>query len=253
MIDDTVTTRSVVFGSSKLVSAKWPRWLVPISLSNPSTVCACGTAMMPALFTRTSAPSIPSAKARTDARSCRSSLRTSTSPVIVAAAWVPLSTLRTAKIVLAPTRANSLAVTNPRPLLAPVTITVRPENEGRSAAVHPDSERGLPSDPDSERGLPSDPDSERGLPSDPDAVMVNTLTAALLRRRVRHRDVESRDDGLDVGGLLGGLLGVAGDRELDEVVPAGQCRLAGRLWWLRGAGGDDDAVVAVHAAAVEVV
>src|SRR5258708_10801694 len=123
--------------------------------------------MMPALFTNTSAPSIPSAKARTDARSCRSSLWTSTSPVMVAAASSPLVVLRTAKIVLAPTRANSLAVTNPRPLFAPVTITVRPENEGRSAAVH--AERGLPSDPDAERGLPSDPDAERGLPGDPDA------------------------------------------------------------------------------------
>src|ERR1700730_75894 len=221
MIDDTVTTRSVIFGSSKLVSAKWPRWLVPIWLSNPSTVCACGTAMMPALFTSTSAPSIPSAKARTDARSCRSSLRTSTSPVMGAAAWVPLSLLRTAKIVWPPTRANSPAVTNPRPLFAPVTITVRPENEGRSAAGQ--------------------------------SVMANTLTARLLRRRVRHRNVESRDDALDVGGLLGSLLGVAGDRELDEVVLAWQGRLARRLGWLPGAGGDDDAVVAVHAAAVEVV
>ncbi len=55
---------------------------MPIWLSNPSTVCAYGTAMMPALLTSTSTLSTPSANARTEARSCRSSLRTSTSPVI---------------------------------------------------------------------------------------------------------------------------------------------------------------------------
>jgi hypothetical protein len=54
--------------------------------------------------------------------------------------------LRTAEMTVAPTRANSRAVTNPKPLLAPVTMTVRPENDGRSAAVQ--TERGLPSDPD---------------------------------------------------------------------------------------------------------
>ena len=57
------------------------------------------------------------------------------SPVMPAAAALPLSRLRTATMTLAPTRASSRAVTSPRPLLAPVTMTVRPENEGRSAAV----------------------------------------------------------------------------------------------------------------------
>jgi len=41
--------------------------LVPIWLSKPSIVCAYGTAMMPALLTRTSTASTPSANARTDA------------------------------------------------------------------------------------------------------------------------------------------------------------------------------------------
>src|SRR6476646_2650214 len=210
MPDDTVTTRSVILGSSRLVSAKWPRWLVPIWLSKPSTVCAYGTAMMPALLTSTSTPSTPSANERTDARSCRSSLRTSTSPVMVAAASSPLVVLRTARIVLAPTRASSRAVIRPRPLLAPVTITVRPANEGRFAAVH--------------------------------SVMAPTLVR-LLRRRLRHRDVESPDHGLDVGPLLSSLLRVAGDRELNEVA----------LIRRRRTRRDDDAVVAVHATVVEVV
>ncbi len=52
-----------------------------------------------------------------------------------AAAALPLSTLRTARMVRAPTRASSRAVTRPSPLLAPVTMTVRPAKEGRSAAV----------------------------------------------------------------------------------------------------------------------
>ena len=35
----------MILGSNRLVSAKWPRWLVPIWLSKPSTVCAYGTAV----------------------------------------------------------------------------------------------------------------------------------------------------------------------------------------------------------------
>lgn len=40
MNDETVTTRSVTLGNSRFVSAKWPRWLVPIWLSKPSLVSA---------------------------------------------------------------------------------------------------------------------------------------------------------------------------------------------------------------------
>ncbi len=54
---------------------------------------------------------------------------------MVAAASSPFSVLRQARTTWAPTRASSRAVTRPNPLLAPVTMTVRPANEGRSAAV----------------------------------------------------------------------------------------------------------------------
>src|ERR1700739_1607994 len=91
--------------------------------------------MMPALLISTSALSIPSANCRTDDRSCRSSRRTSTWPVICRAAASPFSVLRTAMTILAPFAANSRAVTAPSPLFAPVMITVRPANDGRSAAV----------------------------------------------------------------------------------------------------------------------
>src|SRR3954453_10761006 len=171
--------------------------------------------MMPALLISTSTRSTRSANARTERRSCRSSSRTSTLPVIPAAAWAPFAVLRTARIVVAPTRANSRAVTSPRPLFAPVTMTVRPAKEGRSAAVH--------------------------------ALMANTLMAAdwspLFLGGAGHRDVEAGDDRFDVGRLGGGLVRVTGHRELHEVPLIGG----------RGAGGDDDAVVAVHAATVEVV
>src|SRR5882757_639387 len=212
IIDDTVTTRSVTFGSSRLVSAKWPRWLVPIWLSNPSLVCAYGTAMMPALLTRTSTLSTPSANARTDARSCRSSWRISTSPVIPDAAASPLAVLRTASTTLAPTRASSRAVTSPRPLLAPVTMTVRPANEGRSAAVH--------------------------------SLMGQSLMTG---QGLLGLDHESPQDGLDVGSVRGGLVGEARDRELDQVLLPRHVRAR------RRAGGDHDAVVTLHALAVEVV
>src|SRR6516162_4655359 len=93
--------------------------------------------MMPALLISTSTLSTPSANWRTDDRSCRSSRRTSTTlgPVICCAAASPLLVLRTAMMMLAPLPANSRAVSAPSPLLAPVTMTVRPANDGRSAAV----------------------------------------------------------------------------------------------------------------------
>ena len=57
-------------------------------------------------------------------------------PEIVCAACSPFAVSRTASTTWAPARASSRAVINPRPLLAPVTTTVRPAKEGRSAAVH---------------------------------------------------------------------------------------------------------------------
>ena len=69
---------------------------------------------------------LKAANARTESRSARSSERTSTSPVMPAAAFSPASVLRHARITRAPARANSLAVTSPSPLFAPVTMTVLP-------------------------------------------------------------------------------------------------------------------------------
>ena len=132
-----MTTRSVIFGSSRLVSAKWPRWLVPVCISKPSLVRDSGTAMTPALLISTSIwPSNPSAKACTEDRSARSSFCTSVSPAIAPAAVLPFEVSRTASTTRAPAPASSRAATSPMPLFAPVTTMVRSLWEGRSAAVH---------------------------------------------------------------------------------------------------------------------
>ena len=126
-----------MLGSSRLVSAKWPRWLVPICISKPSLVRCSGTAMTPALLISTSmAPSHSSANAWMDARSARSSGRTSVSPAMPVEALWPFAVLRTARTTRAPAPASSRAATRPMPLLAPVTTIVRSVREGRSAAVH---------------------------------------------------------------------------------------------------------------------
>src|SRR5829696_4298380 len=94
-----VTTRSVTWPSSRPVSAKWPRWFVPIWVSKPSLVRASGTAITPALLIRASiGSSQPSANARTAAR--------------------------------------SVAAARPMPLVAPVISTVWPSRFGRSLGVH---------------------------------------------------------------------------------------------------------------------
>ncbi len=49
-----VTTRSVIKGKSRLVSAKGPRWFVPICSSKSSIVRKAGAIMMPALLISTS-------------------------------------------------------------------------------------------------------------------------------------------------------------------------------------------------------
>src|SRR5215207_3761652 len=133
----TVTTRSVTWGSSRLVSAKWPRWLVPICNSKPSAVRLSGVLITPALLINTlSSPGQLSAKARTEARSARSSWRTSQSPEMDSAAAAPLARSRTASTTRAPASASSRAVGSPIPLLAPVTMMVRPCCDGRPAEVH---------------------------------------------------------------------------------------------------------------------
>ena len=66
-------------GSSRAVSAKWPRWFTPNCISAPSPVRASSIAMSPALLTsRSSRPERPAANAATLSRSARSSAPTST-------------------------------------------------------------------------------------------------------------------------------------------------------------------------------
>ena len=106
---DSVTTRASsrpsISGSSRLVSAKWPRWLVPNWSSKPSAVWRRGGAITPALLISRSRPSWLAAKRsandRTEARLARSSSSSSgLGPVAAAAtsAWaaLPLSRLRQA-------------------------------------------------------------------------------------------------------------------------------------------------------------
>ncbi len=57
--------------------------------------------------------------------------RTSVAPGIDAAAARPFSTERTASTTRAPAPASAEAAARPMPLLAPVTITVRPAMSGR--------------------------------------------------------------------------------------------------------------------------
>ena len=127
-----MTTRPVTSGSSRFVSAKWPRWFVPNCSSKPSAVRERGGTMTPALLTsRSSGPLQPSANSRTDARLARSSRRTSVVPGIAAAAVSPFAVSRTARTTRAPAPANARAAARPMPLLAPVTITLRPVMSGR--------------------------------------------------------------------------------------------------------------------------
>src|ERR1700730_15112925 len=128
--------RPRIWGSSRLVSAKWPRWLVPNCSSKPSGVRVSGTCMMPALLIRTSMGCChDDAKARTDDRELRSSSRTSVSLAMPFATARPLTGLRTASTTCAPEWASALAVALPSPLVAPVTMNVLPVKSGRSAAV----------------------------------------------------------------------------------------------------------------------
>jgi hypothetical protein len=114
--------------------------------SKPSTVNSrFGTAMTPALLIRMSRGDEANwaAKARTELRSAKSStagirLAAGRSWRIRAAASSALSMLREARTTSAPLRANSSAVCQPMPLLAPVTMIRRPAWEGMSAAVHLD-------------------------------------------------------------------------------------------------------------------
>src|SRR4029077_12516234 len=128
------------------VSAKWPRTLVPNWSSKPSCVSRRGGAITPALLTSRSrlscAEANSPANARTDARLARSSGRSSSEASAEAvrctscSAFSPLTVSRQASATFAPLRASSRAVESPRPLLAPVTIAVRPVWSGICSLVH---------------------------------------------------------------------------------------------------------------------
>ena len=138
-LDDTVTTRGSAaasnVGSSSPVSAKWPRWLVPSWLSNPSAVVAFGTAMIPALFMSTSSDSrssaTPAAHSRTDASDWRSSVRTSGAGPVALAFTASSAVSRLGRVATRQQHAGALggqasAERSPSPLLAPVIRIVRP-------------------------------------------------------------------------------------------------------------------------------
>src|SRR5216683_1923624 len=145
----TVTTREPGTGSicssSSPVRAKCPRWLVPNCSSNPSRVVCLGVSITPALLTSKSilgclARSSPAA-ARIESSEVRSRGWTMTFapgavPAMRAAARLPFSTSRTASTTDAPRAARTWAVSNPRPVFAPVTTASRPCWPGTSSLVH---------------------------------------------------------------------------------------------------------------------
>src|SRR6516165_5727171 len=116
----TVTTREPGTGSicssSSPVRAKCPRWLVPSCSSNPSSVVCFGGNITPALLI---SRSILGCRARS-----------------WAAAALPFSASRTASTTEAPRAARTWAVSNPRPVFAPVTTASRPCWPGTSSLVH---------------------------------------------------------------------------------------------------------------------
>mmetsp|Transcript_9219 Transcript_9219/g.23112 ORF Transcript_9219/g.23112 Transcript_9219/m.23112 type:complete len:266 (-) Transcript_9219:106-903(-) len=138
--EDTVTTRdepaSFRQGSRRPVSAKWPRWLVPSCISNPSSVSMYGQFMTPALLSSTcmglARARNSSAKARMLASEARSSfskvsLASGNSFLMSAIASSPLDR------VLQPMMTSALALparmrahSFPIPQLAPVMTTTLP-------------------------------------------------------------------------------------------------------------------------------
>ena len=103
--------------------------------SRPSGVPSLASNIAPALLTRTwtsaRGPSKPSAKARTEANSARSSRRHSTSRLPVSSMMSRAATAarflsRHARTTRAPARANSRAISLPMPVFAPVTTQSLP-------------------------------------------------------------------------------------------------------------------------------
>jgi len=140
----TCTTRGAFAarsdGNSCAVSAKCPRWFVPSCISKPSFVSRSGSAITPALLTRTSrrghSARIRRDASRTLARSARSSGTHATSFAPAArsfsAASAILASSRQASTTRAPLAPSMRAASKPIPLFAPVTTKERPARSGMS-------------------------------------------------------------------------------------------------------------------------
>ena len=145
----TVTTREPGTGSicssSSPVRAKCPRWLVPNCSSNPSLVACLGVSITPALLISRSILGClarsSSAAARMESSEVKSRRWTMTfAPGALSAmrvaARLPFSMSRTARTTDAPRAARTWAVSNPRPVFAPVTTASRPCWPGTLSLVH---------------------------------------------------------------------------------------------------------------------
>lgn len=180
------------------MSAKWPRWLVPICISKPSTVSRRGMAMTPALFTSTSRRGWSrrnrSAKARTEPRFATSSSATSTrDPALAdrirAAAASPFSRFLHASTTWPPREASARAASKPMPLLAPVTMKIRPARSGMSLSVQPFEPFGMVADlsPAEVSGQPA-----RISAATPSSSAAGRLLCATTRRTTSSRSGASR-------------------------------------------------------------
>src|SRR3984957_13323727 len=120
----------------RLTSTKWPRWLAPNWVSNPSAVLPYGQAMTPA-FAMTRSNGLPLstsalAQARTLSSDARSSSTSSNPPLFApparkpAVAALALLRSRAAPTTSAPWAASARAVSTPRPADTPVTSTRLP-------------------------------------------------------------------------------------------------------------------------------
>ena len=144
--EDSVTTRSPIRGNSRLVSAKWPRWLVPICSSKPSVVRPLGRGHDAGVVDQHVEVAVPVRRERAhrgEVGSGRAGAPRSC-PVTVAAAASPLARSRTASTTWAPAAPSALASARPRPLLAPV-IRKRAAVLAREVGdVHFEEEEGMP-------------------------------------------------------------------------------------------------------------
>src|SRR5581483_8274023 len=120
---------SLSLSSRRLVSRKWPTWLVPNANSNPLAVnprWPATPALLTSAWSGSSRLRNSLAHWRTESRSPRSSWRDSTLSPSSSRTGLAFSSERAVMKTLAPRCASSVAVARPMPLLAPVTRNVRP-------------------------------------------------------------------------------------------------------------------------------